>query len=955
MVGSSVNFTKIALFLFLFFSLTHLSYSTWSRISLTNVPNRGTYPNTLIELAASRMLINITHLKNCNISSAILELNMKPSIKNSDSLCIVPDFNESYCIPLLPPRYVNLNFTEVLKEALRRNLDSFCIVIKSVPGPGYNFLARPRDDLSMENFLYADNITKKAVFHLDVMCNKSLPGEEDVNSSVILDKYYSKDGDTLLVWNDTFIVFDHNDVNLSEYLDKAKWWKIYNPHEIKYRIYRSKRPITSETINEAELIDEVDPINIWMPYFWGGEQAWITVVKKLGNYDALVPRMPTDDEVLANYNQHVYVIHNYDEGDYYYAITKVIDGQEDFSDLILGKNSLGSPIHEKPGPGLVLIRNHTFEDSFLYVSGPIERWYLVKWSFPPNESNYPRPFNYVVRISRNPNHQSITGENRSVFIGLHCWGGRLDSGYLWWWDAERGSILVATNQNPYDWWPAYNEYYSTLKSYKEGKVYPYTENRIWNFVKYYVAKKWKINFNRIFLGGNSMGGSGTIMWGVRNPDKFAFLVGKVGVYIPSISPQFKSSFENVYGAYEWNVTYDGTNLSSFDYWNTSRYLYENRNISIPWAVFANGRNDRAIGWEQAWYTVKTMIDTKQPFVFKWGLNRHEERMAFPCGGDRVPTIIIYKNQSLPAFTNGSLDTPLGSNPDEAPDSGKINYYYMWKPESIVDKEDRWEITIYLCDKAPKYTAYVDITPRRLQNFKVEPGQYYYWRNIQDDDILQEGCVKADDYGLITIPRVIISKGENRIIISKTPFNISLGRSSDEWKKIVWIQNKMQSYNITVYGGISPYTFEIIEGQLPEGIHFDTSNGIIYGKTNEKGCYELHIKVMDSQNSEAFGKYLLCVYPQRKDFEIEIPAYNNSLIVSPDNSSDLPDIIANLKPNTVVYFLDGTYKIGKKVLEIKTPNVTLISLSHNMSSVVLDGEWITDEYIQIYAENVTVAY
>jgi len=40
---------------------------------------------------------------------------------------------------------------------------------------------------------------------------------------------------------------------------------------------------------------------------------------------------------------------------------------------------------------------------------------------------------------------------------LHCWGGSLNGGYGWWYQAEQGHLLLASNQVPYDWWTGYHE------------------------------------------------------------------------------------------------------------------------------------------------------------------------------------------------------------------------------------------------------------------------------------------------------------------------------------------------------------------------------------------------------------------------------------------------------------------------------------------------------------------
>jgi len=69
-------------------------------------------------------------------------------------------------------------------------------------------------------------------------------------------------------------------------------------------------------------------------------------------------------------------------------------------------------------------------------------------------------------------------------------------------------------------------------------------------------------------------------------------------------------------------------------------------------------------------------------------------------------------------------------------------------------------------KAPKDACTVDITPRRCQKFKPKPGETFKWTNasLKDNKPVQSGTVKADKWGLVTLPQVKVSKGKNRVSI-----------------------------------------------------------------------------------------------------------------------------------------------------------------------------------------------
>ena len=65
--------------------------------------------------------------------------------------------------------------------------------------------------------------------------------------------------------------------------------------------------------------------------------------------------------------------------------------------------------------------------------------------------------------------------------------------------------------------------------------------------------------------------------------------------------------------------------------------------------------------------------------------------------------------------------------------------------------------MYLIPKAPQDTCTVDITPRRLQQLKAEPGQKLPWSNkaVGTGEVVQKGTATADRWGLITLEKVMV--------------------------------------------------------------------------------------------------------------------------------------------------------------------------------------------------------
>ena len=165
----------------------------------------------------------------------------------------------------------------------------------------------------------------------------------------------------------------------------------------------------------------------------------------------------------------------------------------------------------------------------------------------------------------------------------------------------------------------------------------------------------------------------------------------------------------------------------------------------------------------------------------WNLRGH-------AAGHFQTGLDLRTDQSLPAFTRCSLDNNFGTAkrlPKHVPvkmpwgqimkdvydgdHRGQVNGYLRWKTDDVVDKPDRWEMTVYLAGGkrgAPADRCTVDITPRRCQKFKAKPGDKLKWTNtsLADNKVVQSGTATADKYGLVTLEKVTVTKSANRIVL-----------------------------------------------------------------------------------------------------------------------------------------------------------------------------------------------
>jgi pimeloyl-ACP methyl ester carboxylesterase len=554
-------------------------------------------------------------------------------------------------------------------------------------------------------------------------------------------------GQTRLVFHEVDSPVTESEIAAIELRDRRR--EAERSQHVRYRVYRSAKPIRS--LDGLQPIAVVPPLTCWNIDYYGSLRPQHRALRYV--VENGTEPLPPGSGIVA-----------YDPaeaGPAYYAVTAVIDGRE--NERLDAANSLAQPVQETLGPGEPVLQRTERPESFAYVKEPTLHYY-VRWEAPPNASIQGKPIDYLVAVPPEP------AEPAPVGIHLHCWGGSLNGGYGWWYQAEQGHLLLASNQVPYDWWTGYHEQYweepAEKESWQDGVVRPYSQRRLLSFLQW-MSGQWEIDLSRTHVAGNSMGGSGAPMFAIRHPDKIAWANGWVGVHIPHLSPTFRSSYENVYGPPEWNVKFeDGTPV--WDYFNDAWYLREHPDAEIGLICFSNGKNDSGIGWKQAVLFHRALQETRRPHVFVWGQSGHSQRAKLPVSlSDRRMPMDLRVDQSQPAFTGCSLDDDPGDGePADGDPEGQSNRYLYWETEEVVDREDRWAMTLGLAPQAPEDRCTVDVTPRRLQQFRLQPEAVVRWTNHDSSSgqMVQEGEATADSSGLVTLPEVIVTKQKNRIEI-----------------------------------------------------------------------------------------------------------------------------------------------------------------------------------------------
>jgi predicted esterase len=274
-----------------------------------------------------------------------------------------------------------------------------------------------------------------------------------------------------------------------------------------------------------------------------------------------------------------------------------------------------------------------------------------------------------------------------------------------------------------DWWWGWK----TIEKDKElhKKQLQSTEERVLQTIEWAV-KNQKIDRNRIYLSGRSMGGSGSLGIGYVRGDLFAAIL----VNVPAGAEHFLFRLQN------------------------SRYP------DPPPTINTSSQTD---GWAKRQEDLLAYCEeNKLPMIFGWGPFGHASRPSMVNSSVYdFPWREIVKNEAYPVFGNTNSDQVYpgfkGKGKDQA---GQINGYFRWK--NLEDKKERFSMELRLVRQdelgkpaaIPKQ-AIAAVTLRRLQNFKTTADTSYAWRMSRKGKQLQAGTQVANKDGLLTLPKVII--------------------------------------------------------------------------------------------------------------------------------------------------------------------------------------------------------
>ncbi len=384
------------------------------------------------------------------------------------------------------------------------------------------------------------------------------------------------------------------------------------------------------------------------------------------------------------------------------------------TDYLPGLQQIASDVNDPQGRTILKFQ-HSTNPNWGYASTQTDVFYVV---VPKEKQSAGLPMKVIFHSAghsaktcletagANPNYLQSNTEPGFYGLYLDCKG---HSDVDWWW----GWYKIKDDPNK--------------EAKYKNNLCP-TEKRMTDTIMWAI-EKYKIDINRIYLCGVSMGGSGSLGFGLRRGDLFA----AISVAVPAGADHAMWRNNNF------------VDEPKFD----PPYLI---NFSSPVDAWCKGQE----------VLIPAMLNAKFPLVLAFGPFGHTDNVS---SANPVvvgfPWLSIRKDQSYPVFTNATTDQTFPGYDVNNLSSGQVNAYFRW--ENIADDSNAYRIKLRLVASSElskpvtiPVSSTADVTPRRLQKFHIAPNTKYSYTSTCNDRILQHGIAVSNGNGLLTIPGLTIT-------------------------------------------------------------------------------------------------------------------------------------------------------------------------------------------------------
>ncbi len=587
-----------------------------------------------------------------------------------------------------------------------------------------------------------------------------------------------------------------------------------------YRVYRSAQPIRRPSdLPGAQLLGEVGEYSSRFYASYHDEGDHVTWKPRYTEYLVTADgQMPVPEHVgLLVWTISAEDLNGKTAGQGYYAVTVTPPGGEEtlFSGYLAGpvaeKVEDPRPVDISRTPGVNSDPNRHVYIQYMdlrnwnatfHAPNSTNRYYGFPVSTPGIAKNLQYAYDYAVFTPSGEDCGGDIPQALPVNVYLH--------GY-------RGNRYGETTRNPFPycaytiipidvtetWYFGFARQHDFRKGGKieAGDVIEnYTEQRVLRMV-YDLLKNspaQQADEQRVYLFGHSMGGSGTLTLAERYPGVFAAAYSSQPITdyrtAGSTDKDWAADVAIKWGSQELNLPIaisapanwaahlqKYTGVGVWDWQNAIAGILRQRVDDMVPLGIDHGTGDSVITWNTQGKPFYSKLSASRQAWTGLVNGANHEWMNFtglsPAMGNSdgiLPfwNFTMVRDETVPGLSN--------LQPDPVRVEGKGLFYNhaviwssSWNPwdGSPIDQTGSWQMSF--CAGKPGSTRCagaaslkVDITPRRIQRFKVTPGAAYTWYNqeISTGAVLSSGIVTADEDGLITVEGFEIPPGGSRLVI-----------------------------------------------------------------------------------------------------------------------------------------------------------------------------------------------
>ena len=528
------------------------------------------------------------------------------------------------------------------------------------------------------------------------------------------------------------------------------------------RLYMHSAPIVSNNLALAQLLEE--RINAHSANDWYDDPS------ECPNTSGPVHGWIVEDNGSALDWQNGLFVHTVEGTDPANAYFAVLSDGQGAGDLVAGGNSMTQSVAVSVAPIQAICQVDTNTVSWAEASNMPLAIYLHGHTGRPPALNYlifgdksmgwreGLPFKFKVEVLTSDNVVLVQPYNR-------VWINRKLSA------SETYETYNTLYKNIETWhYGTSDKIYDPVERYN-GTVVNYTE-RLYLWMLDWVEQTYQTDTNKVYAYGVSMG-TGVQRLAMQNPGRFA----SVDVLVPFVDWSYESGVESNAKRLEACCgpmsmpTSDGVALSNRV--NLVEFM-QNTTADLPHVTIRVGRTDGSVYWARKPPYMAAMQANRHGFLAGWDNGTHSTAMresipAFPDFRDYTYAINHFAlNKSYPAFSNFSMNEDPGNGDKTDGDIvGFINRGLEWF--GIVDQPDRYEVTIQSTHPDTVYPVSVDITPRNLQRFGLQPGQVIQMRNLAGNGaVVEEKEVAIDPNGLLTYEAFSITSAQGNTLVAAKP-------------------------------------------------------------------------------------------------------------------------------------------------------------------------------------------